>query len=162
MRLLASLLIALVVWVAVFSGSAGSSNRRRHEPSAWQVRHHRRQKQRLTVVRAARSLLGSPYVWGGSGRRGVDCSGLTAYAYAKVGKLLPHLAAAQERLGRYIASRRLRPGDLLFYDDGGHAALYVGNGQMIEASSARGQVIRTPVREGWFVEHFDQARRLIG
>jgi cell wall-associated NlpC family hydrolase len=163
MKLLAAVLVALAVWFSLFSGSVAAKHyRRRHAQTAWTIRHHHRQHQRLTVVRAARSLLGAPYVFGGSSRGGVDCSGLTRYAYQAIGKILPHLASAQERLGRYVASRSLRPGDLLFYNDGGHAALYVGDGQMIEASSARGRVIRTSLREGWFVQNFDQARRLIG
>ena len=168
MKFFAAVVAALVVWSSCFVASAGSGvkpHRRherhlRHRLTHWQLRHRHRQRERLTVIRAAASLLGVSYVFGGSGRGGVDCSGLTRYAYAKIGRVLPHLAAAQERLGRFV--RHPKPGDLLFYNHGGHAALYVGKGQMIEASSARGRVIRTSLREGWFVENFDQARRLIG
>lgn len=169
MRFSVALLAAFVVWVSIFTAPAGSdvliAPKRHHvkkRQTRWQIRHHRRQAQRLEVIRAAWRLLGVRYVFGGSGPDGVDCSGLTRYAYSKIGVILPHLAAAQERLGRYIAQRSLRPGDLLFYNDGGHAALYIGNGRMIEASSARGRVIVTDLRDGWFVEHYDQARRLIG
>lgn len=156
MRLAASVLVAFVVWFSLWTSTAGSKR-----PS-WTAKHHVRQHQRLTVIRTARGLLGVRYTYGGSSRSGIDCSGLTRFAYRSIGVLLPHLASAQERLGRYIASRPLRPGDLLFYNHGGHVALYVGGGQVIEASSARGRVIETSLREGWFTENYDQARRLIG
>ena len=159
MRIAALVLVALVVWLAVLAGPAGSKTRK-HAPNAWTLRHKKRQHERLAVVRAARDLLGVPYVFGGSGRGGVDCSGLTAYAYRKIGMVLPHLAAAQARLGRWVSERKLRPGDLLIYHGGGHVALYVGHGQMIHASSVHGQVVKVPVYQGYFVA--DQARRLIG
>src|SRR5574343_331961 len=91
-------------------------------------------KRKLTVKYAQR-LLGVPYVFGGSGSRGVDCSGLTAYVYKKVGVRLPHLAAAQWSFGRRVVDRwHLKPGDLVFFNNGGHVGLYIGNNKVIHAS----------------------------
>ena len=128
---------------------------------SWTRVHKRKQMTRLRIVRRARSLLGVPYVFGGTGRRGVDCSGLTRYAYQAAGIALPHLAAAQARMGRWISKRRLRPGDLVVFNRGGHVAMYVGDGYVIAASSARGRVFRQPLDDEWLAVEYDQARRLV-
>ncbi len=101
---------------------------------------------RPLVVAAAESLLGVPYVWGGEDATGVDCSGLTKYAYAYgVDYYLPHLADAQKNCGTEVSAKAARPGDLALYDYDGdqvmdHVALCIGKGQVIEASSSQNAV----------------------
>jgi len=83
------------------------------------------------AVRHALTQLGVPYVWGGT-RPGVglDCSGLTQWAYREAGLDLPRLAQEQD-IGAAVDRGSLRPGDLAVWD--GHVAMVVGNGLMVEA-----------------------------
>jgi len=92
----------------------------------------------LAAVRFACSALGKPYVWGGNGEVGFDCSGLTRAAYAAAGITLPRTADEQFRAGpRLAANEPLQSGDLVFYGDPStritHVALYVGGNQVIQA-----------------------------
>ncbi len=67
------------------------------------------------VLAAALAQVGDPYVWGGSGPNGFDCSGLTSYAYRAVGVSLPHSSRAQSRMGTAVSRGDLQPGDLVFF-----------------------------------------------
>jgi cell wall-associated NlpC family hydrolase len=88
------------------------------------------------VVAFGLSKVGGPYVWGGNGPSGYDCSGLTRAAYLEVGISLPHNAAAQAGYGTPVSLDALAPGDLLFYYSPiGHVAIYIGNGQIVHAST---------------------------
>jgi len=89
---------------------------------------------------AAESRLGMPYVWGGNGPDEFDCSGLVQWSLAQAGVLMPRVAADQARTGPLLPLSDLRPGDLLFYHTDptapkyiSHVAIYLGNGQMIQA-----------------------------
>jgi cell wall-associated NlpC family hydrolase len=96
------------------------------------------------AVREALTQLGVPYVWGGESQgKGFDCSGLTQWAYGKEGISLPHDAAAQN-IGERVSQANLAPGDLAVWD--GHVAMYIGNGQMIEAPHTGDVVHIVPVR----------------
>lgn len=93
-----------------------------------------------TALTAAVSRVGKAYVWGGTGPEGFDCSGLVGWSFAAAGIHLPRTAAEQALAGAAVALNQMQPGDLLFwaYDpaDPGfidHVAIYLGNGQMIEA-----------------------------
>ncbi|MFJ2576063.1 C40 family peptidase [Kitasatospora aureofaciens] len=91
------------------------------------------------AVAFARSKIGLPYIWGGEGPAGYDCSGLTMMAWREGGRQLNHFAADQYAQSTPIRYRDLRPGDLVFWTDTGRAAdihhvgLYIGDDQMIEA-----------------------------
>ncbi|MGY1994526.1 NlpC/P60 family protein [Mycolicibacterium fortuitum] len=115
------------------------------------------------VVRRAGSQLGVPYSWGGgdvngpsagvdsgAGTVGFDCSGLTRFAFAGVGILLPRWSGDQYTAGRQVPRAQARRGDLLFWGPGGsqHEALYLGNGQMVEAQQSGVPVKVSPVRLG--------------
>jgi cell wall-associated NlpC family hydrolase len=84
-----------------------------------------------SAVRHALTQLGVPYQWGGTAPgAGLDCSGLTQWAYHEAGLDLPRLAQEQD-IGAAVDAGSLRPGDLAVWD--GHVAMIVGNGTMIEA-----------------------------
>jgi len=113
------------------------------------------------VIQRAGSQMGVPYSWGGgnavgpsrgidsgAGTVGFDCSGLILYAFAGVGIKLPHYSGSQYDMGRKIPTSQARRGDVIFYGPGGsqHVALYLGNGQMLEAPYTGSTVKVSPVR----------------
>ncbi|MEU7312867.1 NlpC/P60 family protein [Streptomyces sp. NPDC007083] len=86
------------------------------------------------AVSFARGALGKPYVWGGTGPSGYDCSGLTQAAWRAAGVSLPRTTYSQIHAGRRVPRGDLTPGDLVFfYDSNSHVGLYVGGGRMIHA-----------------------------
>ncbi|EJF00149.1 C40 family peptidase [Liquorilactobacillus mali] len=106
-----------------------------------------------SVVAAALSLtkMNIPYVWGGESLSGMDCSGLTAYVYAKFGVSLPHNTVAQEGYVTYESVSQAQPGDLLFWGSKGasyHVAIYIGNGQYVHAPRT-GQTVRVGSVSGY-------------
>lgn len=86
------------------------------------------------AIAAAESVVGDPYVWGAAGPGAFDCSGLVQWSWAQVGVYLPHYSGAQYDLTIHIPMSQLQPGDLVFpADPGEHVAMYIGNGEIIEA-----------------------------
>ncbi len=85
----------------------------------------------------ALSKVGAPYVWGGQGPWGFDCSGLVAWAFRNAGYNMPGGSYNQWYHGRFISYGELQPGDLVFYGPGGsqHVAIYIGNGNVVQASN---------------------------
>ncbi|MEE2057444.1 C40 family peptidase [Rhodococcus artemisiae] len=93
------------------------------------------------AVRRALDQQGTPYVWGGTTPgRGLDCSGLTQWAYGQAGLEIPRLAQEQD-VGTPVDSGSVLPGDLAVWD--GHVAMVVGGGMMVEAGDP---VAVTPIR----------------
>lgn len=98
------------------------------------------------AVQAAESRLGDWYQWGASGPDTFDCSGLTMWAYAQVGVSLPHFSGAQYSDTTHIPMSDLQPGDLVFFSNPDeHVAMYVGNGEIIEAPHTGAQVHIVPM-----------------
>ncbi len=96
---------------------------------------------RVDLVQYAKQFVGNPYVWGGTSlTNGADCSGFTLSIFKKYGVSLPHHAASQAQLGTKVDYSSAQPGDLVFYAKNGrinHVAIYIGNGQVIHASSPK-------------------------
>jgi cell wall-associated NlpC family hydrolase len=111
--------------------------------------------QRDSIVENSRSMLGIRYRWAGeTPERGVDCSGLVRYVFAKLGIDLPHSSGMLARLGSPVESdtSRMQPGDLLVFSRQqtrriSHVGIYVGDGMMIHASSNSKAVVETPVAD---------------
>ena len=111
--------------------------------------------QRDSIVENSRSLLGIRYKWAGATpERGVDCSGLVQYVFAKLGIELPHHAADLAKLGASVAkdTSEMQPGDLLVFSRLrskriSHVGIYVGDGMMVHASSNSKEVVETPILE---------------
>jgi cell wall-associated NlpC family hydrolase len=111
------------------------------------------------AIDTALAQLGDPYVWAAAGPNAFDCSGLTQYAYAAAGVTLPHSSSAQSRMGTAVSRAQLQPGDLVFfYSPVSHVGMYIGNGQMVHASTFGSPVLVTSVDMSGFVG----ARRLVG
>lgn len=100
----------------------------------------------MEICEYARQFVGNPYVWGGTSlTKGADCSGFTLSVYRKYGVSLPHSSKAQANCGTRIDVSEVQPGDLVFY--GGknihHVAMYIGNGQVVHAQSAKTGIVVT-------------------
>jgi cell wall-associated NlpC family hydrolase len=93
------------------------------------------------AVAIAMQQLGTPYVWGGGGPGGFDCSGLAAYAYAQVGKSVPHYTGAIWSQFPKVSNSDLQAGDMVFFNGGGHMGLYIGSGQYVHAPQT-GDVVK--------------------
>ena len=115
-----------------------------------------------TVAQALR-WLGTPYVYGGTGRRGIDCSSLIQHSFAACGVQLPRTAAQQARLGSAVPPADLRAGDRLYFSASGtridHTGLYMGNGLFVHASGSGHRVMISNLFEGRNWNIFVGARR---
>ena len=86
---------------------------------------------------AARPQAGTPYVWGGSGPNGFDCSGLVQWAFGQADVSLPRVTHDQVDQGTRVSYEDARRGDILYWTDSGgyayHVAIYLGEDRMIDA-----------------------------
>lgn len=115
------------------------------------------------AVSVAKSNIGVPYQWGGMSPSGFDCSGLIKYSYARAGKTLNRTAAQMFYGNGYRIYNYIQPGDLMFYaptkaSSPTHVAMYIGNGQMIMASSSKGVMITSTNNPYWHPKYVGTKR----
>jgi cell wall-associated NlpC family hydrolase len=153
MRRISAVVIGLALLVGSLLASPGLATADNNSPTL------SRQQTVNYVISRALSQRGVPYLYGGGNAAGptrgtgpyanivgFDASGLMVYAFAGAGITLPRTSGEQYNAGRKIPPAQARPGDLLFYGPGGTqtVAMYLGNGQMVEATEPA--VTVSPVR----------------
>lgn len=88
------------------------------------------------IAKFACKYVGYPYVAGGTSlTNGADCSGFVLAVYKNFGYSLPRSSYAQSGAGRGVSYSEAQPGDIIYY--GGHVGIYIGNGQIVHASTER-------------------------
>lgn len=116
------------------------------------------------LARIAVQFLGAAYVWGGTGVKGFDCSGLVGFSYFMNGVLLPRDASEQVKCGVEVAVEDMQAGDLVFFGESSvsHVALCIAPGRIIHSS----QVVRTnsltPGDKDYYGRHIIAVRRILG
>lgn len=111
------------------------------------------------VISYARQQLGDPYVWGGVGPDGWDCSGLIQWSYRKAGVKLPRTSQMMQKVGKEVSVDKVQPGDLLFNGrPAHHVAMALGGGKLIEAPRTGLNVRIRNFKPG----EFTNARRILG
>jgi cell wall-associated NlpC family hydrolase len=112
------------------------------------------------AVDTALAQVGDPYVWGAGGPDAFDCSGLTQYAFSAAGVSLPHSSSSQSRMGAPVSRSDLQPGDLVFfYSPVSHVGMYIGNGQIVHASTS-GKPVQVASLDS--LGSYNSARRVAG
>jgi cell wall-associated NlpC family hydrolase len=145
----------LVASTAAKPGAAGAAAAPTRAASAASAGTGLTTAQLTSMLQAAVSRLGMPYVWGAAGPTSFDCSGLVQWSFAQAGVVMPRVAAAQALTGPAIPVSQAQPGDLLFYhtdptapDYISHVAIYLGRGWMIQAPEPGEDVQVVPVALG--------------
>ena len=121
------------------------------------------------VLNLAAKQLGKPYVWGAQGPSSFDCSGLTYYVYKNAaGVTLPRVSSDQSRYGTTVSKSNLKAGDLIFFDTSGpnngavsHVGIYVGNGEMIHASSSKEKIVQVSIENSYWNNAYVRAKRVL-
>lgn len=124
------------------------------------------------VIKKVEEQLGKPYIWGGVGPRGFDCSGLMQYAFKQLNVDLPRNSRAQAKVGKKVNSMSdLKKGDLVFFDSKNrsgsasvitHVGVYVGNGDMIHAPKPGDKIKKVNItNSNWYKPRFRWGRRVI-
>ena len=110
------------------------------------------------AVAFAYAQLGKPYQWGATGPGSFDCSGLAQAAWNAAGVAIPRTTYEQWAALPHISTSALEPGDLLYFDGIGHVAIYVGDGQLIDAPQTGSDVQKIPLA-GWYASTLVGAAR---
>jgi cell wall-associated NlpC family hydrolase len=149
--------------VAAAERRAARTARRRAARAQARASARRAARTRARVaVRAATSRIGRPYVFGATGPRAFDCSGLTAWAMRRAGIALPRTSFAQAGSGVRVSRSRIRPGDLVFFSTAGAGASHVGiatSRRTVVSATSHG-VMRHSISDAYWGGHYVAARRV--
>ncbi len=120
---------------------------------------------RQAILSEASGYQGVPYVWGGTRRSGLDCSGFVMNVFSTVGVDLPRVSSSQAQVGRAVTFEELQPGDRIYFDCNpnrpgvDHTGIYVGEGYLIHASGGRHKVVIEKLTTAYWRSHFVTGRR---
>ncbi|MCX6122789.1 MAG: NlpC/P60 family protein [Ignavibacteriales bacterium] len=117
------------------------------------------------MMREISKFMGVPYVHGGAGADGMDCSGYTMTVYKNaIGKQLPRSSVEQSKLGKAVELSDLKFGDLIFFNTTGenasHVGIYLGDDLFAHASVSFGVTISS-LQSSYFAKRFETARRIV-
>ena len=119
------------------------------------------------LLAEAKKYLGTKYVWGASGPTKFDCSGFTKYVCNKNGIKIPRKSSMQAKVGKKIARKDLKAGDLIFFDTSkehngtiNHCGIYLGNNKFIHASSLYKKVTISALKKNFYESRFQWGRRV--
>ena len=135
--------------------------------SAAKVQAEVRKANIATFLDVAEAQLGDPYIFGNVGPNSFDCSGLIYYCLQQAGSSLGRYNAAGysqvDDWEKITSMDDLQAGDLLFFSTNGkkvgHTGIYIGNGEMIDASSSNGEVVKRSCVSSFWEANFVVARR---
>jgi len=118
------------------------------------------------IIERALTYLGTPYRWGGMSARGFDCSGFVNYLFNPHGISLSRRSVDMASNGVHVDRDDIIPGDLLFFATAGgrrvsHVALYIGNGQIIHATTFGTGVMINDLSNDYYIRTFVTARRVL-
>ncbi len=164
---MASKFLRLTYLIIIFTGSihcVGLQPNPKFKESSRENRNSISFESRLT--QEIESYLGVPYRWGGTSRKGMDCSGLVGIVYRNVlGIQLPHSARMMFKQGKFIEEQELKIGDLVFFENienygVSHVGIYIGNHRFAHASTTKGVTISS-LHERYYHNRFIGARKII-
>lgn len=152
------------------SGSSADNSKTVHSAQATPANTQAEKKQvsrgssiSSTIVDHALSLLGTPYVFGGTTKKGFDCSGFTQYIYQASGISLPRTSYSQFNSGVAVSKSDLQLGDLVFFSTytkgASHVGIYIGGGRFVHADNPRLGVTITSLSNSYYTARYVGARR---
>ncbi len=117
------------------------------------------------IIKTAKSRLGTRYVYGANRKNAVDCSSFTQQVFKKHNKKLPRTSRSQSSVGKRIAKKDLRKGDLVFFSSRNtkhvtHVGIYISKGNFIHASSGARKVTISNLSNSYYRKHYKNARRV--
>lgn len=114
-------------------------------------------KKRTQIIAFAYTQIGKPYVWGGAGYRGYDCSSLTQLAYKEIGIDIPRTSKDQHLRSTKKVPKDIKIGDLVFFKSSGtgvnHVGIYMGDDLFIHASNSNKRVVIDSLSSPYFARN---------
>lgn len=120
------------------------------------------------IIKESNTYLGTPYLWGGTTKNGIDCSAFVKNVYLSIGIKLPRVSQNQAKVGKTITLDKIRKGDLIFFETDknrpntvSHVGIYLGSGNLIHASSKNKKVVIVPLNQGYFLSKIVIIKRIV-
>lgn len=143
--------IALIVFVT------GCSTTNKNINQQMTADYNNRQK----IMKSFNEWKGTKYKYGGTTKKGIDCSAFIGKVYKKqFGLNLPRTTTYLKKEGVKIKKSNLKIGDMVFFRNNKHVGIYVGKGEFIHSSTSKG-VIKSNLNTGYYAKNYTQARRII-